>query len=486
MICHREELNDYCRRPELKRDLVTGKFPKACYTLDKPARETLCEWARNLKFPYGYASNMSRCVDMKKLKLFAMKSHDCHVFMQRLITIAFRELLPLNVWKVLTELSLFFKNLTSTTIRVEEMMKLENDIPLILCQLERYYVNGFKFHTIGYGGAKETMNSGVCIKGINYSVDESDYFGRLVEVVQVEYLGLPIKRTVLFKCDWFDPTSVGMKVHSKYKLVEVNHKRRFNRYEPFVLAMQAAQSPGSIGSPADLPISSPSNSNAPPTSSSFVGSSTGCDLTIIHVENVRLIPSHTCSSSMTKIFMKMIHPNGYAWKNVPNEYKDLYFEEFKKFYKWDESIEAQVRKVFLAQAGLRYADMLSKFKNKRISTRRLDCVAEETWAIWEAYWDRPDVKAKSEQQRKNRMSEVEGPGTGCSKHTGGSRSAIEHYHKLRDELQKEPNLFECFEQMHKKKDGMFVDERSKRIAEEIQAHHDAARKKLKGQLSHQI
>nr|GMD70569.1 protein suppressor of K(+) transport growth defect 1 [Ipomoea batatas] len=78
------------------------------------------------------------------------------------------------------------------------------------------------------------------------------------------------------------------------------------------------------------------------------------------------------------------------------------------------------------------------------------------------------------------MSEVEGPGTGCSKHTGGSRSAIEHYHKLRDELQKEPNLFECFEQMHKKKDGMFVDERSKRIAEEIQAHHDAATQEAEG------
>nr|GMD93593.1 ABC transporter B family member 11 [Ipomoea batatas] len=250
--------------------------------------------------------------------------------------------------------------------------------------------------------------------------------------------------------------------------------------EPIVSLLPTAvsppiQSPVSIGSPADLPIPSPSNSNAPPTSSSVAGSSTGCDLTIIHVEDERLIPSHTCSSTMTKIFMKMIHPNGYAWKNVPNEYKDLYFEEFK-----DESIEAQVRKVFLAQACLRYADMLSKFKTKRTSTGRPACVAEETWAIWEAYWDRPDVKEKSKQQRKNRMSEVEGPGTGCSKHTGGSRSTIDHYHKLRDELQKEPNLFECFKQMHKKNDGMFVDERSKRIAEEIQARHDAATQEAEG------
>nr|GMC50942.1 uncharacterized protein LOC109188018 [Ipomoea batatas] len=53
--------------------------------------------------------------------------------------------------------------------------------------------------------------------------------------------------------------------------------------------------------------------------------------------------------------------------------------------------------------------MASKFKAKQTSTGRPACVAEETWAIWEAYWDRLDAKAKSEQQRKNRMSEVEGP-----------------------------------------------------------------------------
>nr|GLL46762.1 uncharacterized protein LOC109157302 isoform X1 [Ipomoea trifida] len=52
----------------------------------------------------------------------------------------------------------------------------------------------------------------------------------------------------------------------------------------------------------------------------------------------------------------------------------------------------------------------------------------------------------------------------------------------RDELQKEPNLFECFEQMHKKNDGMFVDERSKRVAEEIQARHDAATQEAEGSI----
>lgn len=138
----RQELNEYCRRPELNMD-SSGKYPKACYTLDRQSRSVLCEWVKSIKFPDGYASNLGRCVDMKKLKLFGMKSHDCHVFMQRLIPIAFRELLPQNVWKALTELSLFFKDLTATTITNEDMARLEDEIPVILCKLERIFPPSF-------------------------------------------------------------------------------------------------------------------------------------------------------------------------------------------------------------------------------------------------------------------------------------------------------------------------------------------------------
>ena len=137
----REDLKEFCRRPELH--AVNGKFPKACYTLDKRAKQTLCEWVTNLRFPDGYASNMGRCVDMRKHKLFGMKSHDCHVFMQRLIPIAFRELLPLNVWQALTELILFFKELTSAIIREADMLRLEEEIPVILCKLERIFPPSF-------------------------------------------------------------------------------------------------------------------------------------------------------------------------------------------------------------------------------------------------------------------------------------------------------------------------------------------------------
>lgn len=38
--------------------------------------------------PGGYASNLSRCVNMKELKMSGMKNHDYHVFMEKLLPIA--------------------------------------------------------------------------------------------------------------------------------------------------------------------------------------------------------------------------------------------------------------------------------------------------------------------------------------------------------------------------------------------------------------
>ena len=115
----------------------------AIYLLDKKKRKVLCEWVKGLKFPDGYVSNMGRCVDMSKLKMFGMKSHDCHVFMQRILPVAFRELLPQAVWKSITELCLFFRDLTSRNIKSDDMETLNNNIPLILCKLERIFPPSF-------------------------------------------------------------------------------------------------------------------------------------------------------------------------------------------------------------------------------------------------------------------------------------------------------------------------------------------------------
>ncbi|KAH0718720.1 hypothetical protein KY285_014751 [Solanum tuberosum] len=138
----RQDMVEYCDRPQLAKD-SNRKYPKAVYTIDKEARVILFNWVKGLKFPDGYVSNLGRCPDTNAKMIFGMKSHDCHVFMQRLLPIAFRELLPSNVWQALTELSLFFKDLTSTPLRVDDMERLERDIPQILCKLERIFPPGF-------------------------------------------------------------------------------------------------------------------------------------------------------------------------------------------------------------------------------------------------------------------------------------------------------------------------------------------------------
>ena len=76
---------------------ITGKYPKVSYTIDEKAKEGFFKWIKDLKFSDGYVSNLGRCLDTSGFRLFVMKIHDCHVLMQRLLPIAFRELLPKKV-----------------------------------------------------------------------------------------------------------------------------------------------------------------------------------------------------------------------------------------------------------------------------------------------------------------------------------------------------------------------------------------------------
>lgn len=85
---------------------------------------------------------MSRCVDIREAKLFGMKSHDCHVFMQRLIPIVF-EALPKPIWSTLTEFSQFFREISSPLLKEDNLREMEKNIPIILCKLEQIFPSSF-------------------------------------------------------------------------------------------------------------------------------------------------------------------------------------------------------------------------------------------------------------------------------------------------------------------------------------------------------
>ncbi|GJS38479.1 hypothetical protein Tco_0563522, partial [Tanacetum coccineum] len=66
----RDDVKIYSKRKELEINESTRKYPKVCYSLGKEEKKAVCDWVAKLKFPDGYVSNMARCVDMKKYKMF--------------------------------------------------------------------------------------------------------------------------------------------------------------------------------------------------------------------------------------------------------------------------------------------------------------------------------------------------------------------------------------------------------------------------------
>ncbi|XP_021755332.1 uncharacterized protein LOC110720599 [Chenopodium quinoa] len=142
----RNDIAKYCKRPQLhlqENDRGKEVMPKAPFALDKAQRKVLCEWVKQLRFLDGYASNLSRCVDLQACKLYGMKSHDCHMFMERMLPTTLKEFLPGHIWNAITEISQLFRDLCCYTTSVSDMERLEKNIHEILCKLEKIFPPAF-------------------------------------------------------------------------------------------------------------------------------------------------------------------------------------------------------------------------------------------------------------------------------------------------------------------------------------------------------
>jgi len=105
----------------------------------------------------------------------------------------------------------------------------------------RYFVNGYVFHTEEYGQGRKTYNIGVCVKGSTSSELEVDYYGRLEEVIELQYHNEQ-NRVFLFKCYWYDTTDREIRVDPHYGLVEINSKARLcNINDVFIFVKQCQQ-----------------------------------------------------------------------------------------------------------------------------------------------------------------------------------------------------------------------------------------------------
>ena len=107
----RQDLEDMGVRKELqlvRRDDGKYDMPAACYVMKRKERQNFCDFLKSIKFPDGYASNISRCVNTSDHKISGLKSHDYHVLLQRILPIGIRGCLRKDVSDVLAELGNFF------------------------------------------------------------------------------------------------------------------------------------------------------------------------------------------------------------------------------------------------------------------------------------------------------------------------------------------------------------------------------------------
>ncbi|XP_013594978.1 PREDICTED: uncharacterized protein LOC106303189 [Brassica oleracea var. oleracea] len=142
-IKSRLDLKEYCNRKELHLT-SDGKAPVPIFRLQADEKKTFLQWLKeDVKFSDGYASSISGCVDLSGGKLTGMKSHDCHVLMQRLLPIAFAELLDKSVHEALSSVSSFFRDISARTLHKDGVAMLHRNISMVLCNLEKIFPPSF-------------------------------------------------------------------------------------------------------------------------------------------------------------------------------------------------------------------------------------------------------------------------------------------------------------------------------------------------------
>ena len=116
------------------------KTPPAWYVLKLAQQIIFCMYLRGVKFPDGFAANLGSYITADSSKVQGrMKTHSCHVLLQRIIPEGLRGLVRPDLYEAVAELGNFFRELCSRNLSVHVIECLKQEIPLILCKLEKIF-----------------------------------------------------------------------------------------------------------------------------------------------------------------------------------------------------------------------------------------------------------------------------------------------------------------------------------------------------------
>ena len=94
-------------------------------------------------FPIGYVVNLKRGVNLATMLISGLKSHDYHIWFERLLPVMVGGYVPKHVWQVLAELSNFFRQLCAKELSHTVVVEMERMAPVLLCKLLKIFPPGF-------------------------------------------------------------------------------------------------------------------------------------------------------------------------------------------------------------------------------------------------------------------------------------------------------------------------------------------------------
>ncbi|WVZ52650.1 hypothetical protein U9M48_003690 [Paspalum notatum var. saurae] len=87
--------------------------------MNKDQKIAFCSFLRSVKFPDGYALNLATCISADGCNLQGLKTHDCHILLQRILP------------------------LCAKTLKLDVLHRMKKEIPIILCKLEKIFPPAF-------------------------------------------------------------------------------------------------------------------------------------------------------------------------------------------------------------------------------------------------------------------------------------------------------------------------------------------------------
>ncbi|XP_074343040.1 uncharacterized protein LOC141680825 [Apium graveolens] len=127
-------------------------LPPSPFTLSKAEKKKVLNSFLSMKLPSGHGSNIKNCVSMSDLKIYGLKSHDCHILLQQLLPVAIRSVLPKNVRVTIIRLCFFFNALCSKVVDVSKLDKLQSDKCVYVDRMHKEYLDEI------YRGKKKSVH----------------------------------------------------------------------------------------------------------------------------------------------------------------------------------------------------------------------------------------------------------------------------------------------------------------------------------------